>query len=50
MKHLNQNIRVAIDENNLSIKRIEDRCVKCGQCAKVCSEYISVNDHYNLYV
>ena len=43
-----QNSRVAIDENNPSIKRIEDRCVKCGLCANVCSEYVSVNNNYSL--
>lgn len=48
MKHLNQNIRVAIDEDNPSVKRIEDKCIKCGQCVNVCNSYISVNDHYNL--
>ncbi len=48
MEHLRQNIRVAIDESNPSIKRIENKCIKCGQCASVCSEYISVNNHYNV--
>ncbi|MBQ7881047.1 MAG: iron hydrogenase small subunit [Clostridia bacterium] len=48
MKHLSQDIRVAIDSDNPSIKRIEDKCVKCGQCARVCGEYVSVNDHYDL--
>ena len=46
--HLNQEVRVAIDPANLSIERIEEKCIKCGQCARVCSEYISVNDHYDL--
>ena len=48
MKHLSQKIRVAIDKNNPSIKRIEDKCIKCGQCAKVCNDYISVNNNYSL--
>lgn len=48
MKHLNQNIRVAIDEDNPSIARIENKCIKCGQCAKVCNEFVSVNNHYSL--
>ena len=48
MKHLSQKIRVAIDENNPSIKRDESKCIKCGQCAKVCDEFVSVNNHYDL--
>lgn len=46
--HLKQNIRVAVDGANLSIERLEEKCIKCGQCARVCSEYLSVNDHYDL--
>ena len=48
MKHLNQNIRVAIDEDNPSIARIENKCIQCGQCARVCNEFVSVNNHYSL--
>ena len=43
-----QHSRVVISSDNPSIKRIEDRCVKCGLCANVCSEYVSVNNHYSL--
>ena len=50
MEHINQKIRVAIDENNPSIKRIESKCVKCGQCAQVCNEFVSVNNNYDLNV
>ena len=42
MEHINQKIRVAIDENNPSIKRIESKCVKCGQCAQICNVYIII--------
>ncbi len=48
MKHLNQNIRVAIDADNPSVERIEEKCIKCGQCAAVCNNFESVNSHYDL--
>ncbi|MGN1222796.1 MAG: rubrerythrin [Christensenellales bacterium] len=48
MKHLSQKIRVAIDEDNPSVKRDESKCIKCGQCAKICDEFVSVNNHYDL--
>ncbi len=48
MIHLNQKIRVPIEEDNPSIQRIEDRCIKCGRCSKVCSEYMSVLSDYDL--
>lgn len=48
MEHLNQKIRVAISENNPSIKRFEERCIRCGQCARICDEMMSVNNHYKL--
>lgn len=46
--HASQSIRVAIDEDNSSIKRIEELCVYCGQCKNICNDYISVNNHYDL--
>ena len=48
MEHLNQNIRVAIDADNPSVTREESKCIKCGQCARVCNDFVSVNNHYNL--
>lgn len=48
MKHLGQNVRVAIEEDNPSIRRIEDLCMKCGQCARVCNALVSVNNNYDL--
>ena len=47
-QHLNQMIRVAIDENNPSVARIEEKCIKCGQCARVCNDFVSVNNNYDL--
>lgn len=46
--HENQSIRVAIDEDNPSVKRMEALCVHCGQCKNICNDYISVNNHYDL--
>lgn len=43
-----QKVRVIIDVDNPSIKRIEEKCIKCGQCTKVCNEFLSVNNHYDI--
>lgn len=48
MKHISTNIRVPIEKDNPSIIRIEERCIKCGQCANVCREFVSVNRHFRL--
>lgn len=48
MEHLDQRIRVAIDKNNPSLVRDEKKCIKCGQCAFKCNEFVSVNNNYNL--
>uniref|UniRef100_UPI00387DBEA0 rubrerythrin n=1 Tax=Candidatus Cetobacterium colombiensis TaxID=3073100 RepID=UPI00387DBEA0 len=47
-KHLSTEIRVAIEENNPSIKRDENKCIKCGLCKNICTDYIGVNGHYSL--
>ncbi len=46
--HQPQSVRVAIDDDNPSVERIESRCVGCRLCAKVCSEAIGVNSAYSL--
>ena len=48
MEFIDQYSRVPIDEENPSIVRIEDKCIRCGECARVCREYMSVLDHYDL--
>lgn len=48
MEHLSQNIRVAIDKDNPSVMRNENKCIKCGQCARICNEFVSVNNNYDL--
>ncbi len=48
MNHLSQSIRVAVEKDNPSLERIENKCVKCGKCAALCSNFVSVNNHYDL--
>lgn len=47
-KHLFSDIRIPIEENNPSIIRHEDLCIKCGQCRRVCEEAIGVGRLYDL--
>ena len=47
-KHMRQEVRVAIDENNPAIVRDEDLCVECRLCAGICNEYVGVNNAYDL--
>ena len=47
-KHIRQEVRVAIDENNPAIVRDEDLCVECRLCAGICNEYVGVNNAYDL--
>ena len=47
-KHLSTNIRVAIEKDNPSICRDEEKCIQCGMCKKICTDYIGVNGHYSL--
>lgn len=47
-KHLSTDIRVAIEEDNPSIRRNEELCIKCGACKNICTDYIGVNGHYSL--
>ena len=36
MNHLPLNVRVPIEENNPSIMRLEEKCIKCGMCIASC--------------
>ncbi len=38
--------KIPIAKENISIERIEDKCVDCGLCKKVCKEYIGIADTY----
>lgn len=47
-KHLPLDIRVAIEEDNPSIMRFEEKCIKCGQCKTICKDYIGVLGSFDL--
>ena len=47
-KHPFVDIRIPIDEDNPSIKRNEELCVKCGACRKICDTHIAVGRLYDL--
>lgn len=47
-KHLSESIRVPIEADNPAIRRIENICIKCGQCRDICRDYISVLGYYDL--
>ena len=47
-KHMSVEVRVPIDESNPSIMRIEEKCIKCGQCKRICKDYITVLGNYDL--
>ena len=46
MNHLPLNVRVPIEDNNVSITRLEEKCVKCGMCKDVCTNAIGVHGTY----
>ena len=37
--------RVYIDKNNLSIERIEERCINCGMCKKTCDSINNIGNN-----
>ena len=47
-KHLPMSVRVPIEADNPSIMRDESKCIKCGSCKTVCSDYIGVHTSYRL--
>jgi iron-only hydrogenase group A len=47
-KHLSPEIRVPIEPGNPSVERIEEKCIKCGNCRDICRDYISVLGYYDL--
>lgn len=46
MKHMDLNVRVPIESDNLSIVRDESKCIKCGMCKNVCTKDIGVHGTY----
>lgn len=47
-KHQFTDIRVAIEQDNPSIQRLEFKCIKCGACKIVCTHDIGVCGTYDL--
>lgn len=47
-KHLPMEVRVPIERDNPSICRDETKCIKCGQCKNICTEFIGVHGTYTL--
>ena len=41
-------IRVAIEPDNPAVQRLEFKCIKCGSCKAVCTDYIGVCGTYDL--
>jgi len=48
MEHISTLIRVPIEKDNPSIKRLDNKCIQCGHCASVCSKFQSVLNNYDL--
>lgn len=48
MKHLAMDIRVPIEQDNPSICRAKEKCIKCGMCKEVCTNDIAVHGTYTL--
>ena len=46
--HMPLSVRVPIEEDNPSILRHEDLCIKCGMCRDVCTNDIGVHGTYTL--
>lgn len=46
MKHMALDVRVPIEEDNPSIVRDEEKCIKCGMCKEVCTQKIGVHGTY----
>ncbi|MDR0513154.1 MAG: [FeFe] hydrogenase, group A [Treponema sp.] len=47
-KHKFTDVRIPIEEDNPSIKRIEELCIKCGACRRVCENDIAVGKMYDM--
>ncbi|MDO5291766.1 MAG: [FeFe] hydrogenase, group A [bacterium] len=47
-KHTCLEKRVPIELCNPSLELIEDKCIKCGLCKRVCKDYVTVQGYYDL--
>lgn len=48
LKHLPLSVRVPIEENNPSIVRWEEKCIRCGLCKEACTNLMGVHGTYTL--
>ncbi len=48
LKHLPLSVRVAIEPDNPSILRWEDKCIRCGMCKTACTDLMGVHGTYTL--
>ena len=47
-KHLFLDKRVPMEQDNVAVTLIDDKCIKCGLCKRTCTDYITVQGHYDL--
>ena len=48
LNHLPLSVRVPIEEDNPSILRHEDACIRCGMCKEACTNLMGVHGSYTL--
>ena len=48
LNHLPLSVRVPIEEDNPSIMRLEDKCIRCGMCKEACTNLMGVHGTYTL--
>ncbi len=48
LSHLPLSVRVPIEENNPSILRVEEKCIRCGMCKEACANLMGVHGTYTL--
>lgn len=48
LKHLPLSVRVPIEEDNPSIVRWEEKCIRCGLCKEACTNLMGVHGTYTL--
>ena len=48
LKHLPLSVRVPIEEDNPSIVRLEEKCIRCGMCKEACANLMGVHGTYTL--
>ena len=48
LSHLPLSVRVPIEEDNPSILRVEEKCIRCGMCKEACANLMGVHGTYTL--